>query len=232
MARQNFKVFGFVSAVNLSLPNERFLARGDILKMKNTSQVLRVGIYARVSSHEQNPGLQLRTLRQYVKDRKWLKVIELQETESGASRSRPMRQQILDAARRRQIDVVLVWKLDRWSRSLLDLFHTLQELRVLEVGFISLTEALDLTTPTGRAMTGMLGVFAEFEREILQERIRAGIREARLSGGSHGRPITVGLRTKEVKELHKLKTSKSEIARKLGISRTSVRRLIETRSGK
>jgi putative DNA-invertase from lambdoid prophage Rac len=149
------------------------------MRNKQPHEHLRVGIYARVSSHEQNPGLQLRTLRQYVKDRKWLKVIELQETESGASRTRPMRAQILDAARRRQIDVVLVWKLDRWSRSLLDLFHTLQELRVLEVGFISLTEALDLTTPTGRAMTGMLGVFAEFEREILQERIRGSARQTR-----------------------------------------------------
>ena len=188
---------------------------------------IRVGIYARVSSQEQRPGLQLRALRQYVKDRKWLKVLELQETESGANKNRPKCKQLLDAAKRRQIDVVLVWKLDRWSRSLLDLFHTLQELRTLDIGFISLTEALDLTTPTGRAMTGMLGVFAEFEREILQERIKAGIREARLLGRPHGRPVTVGLQKKQVRELHKQKLSKSEIARKLNISRTSVRRLIK-----
>ena len=190
------------------------------------SKVIRVGIYARVSSQEQRPGMQLRILRQYVKDRHWIKVMEVQEKESGINKNRPKRQTILEAAKRRQIDVVLVWKLDRWSRSLLDLFHTLQELRTLDVGFISITEALDLTTPTGRAMTGMLGVFAEFEREILQERIKAGIREARLSGRPHGRPITVGLKIKEVRKLHRLKNSKSQIARRLNISRTSVRRLL------
>ena len=83
------------------------------------------------------------------------------------------------AARRREVDVVVVWRLDRWGRSLPDLVVTLRELADLGVGFVSLTEALDLTTPTGRAMTGMLAVFAEFEREILRERVRAGIAQAR-----------------------------------------------------
>jgi DNA invertase Pin-like site-specific DNA recombinase len=74
---------------------------------------------------------------------------------------------------------VLVWRLDRWGRSLADLVVTLKELSELGVGFVSLTEALDLTTPTGRAMAGLLSVFAEFKHEILRERIRAGIAEAR-----------------------------------------------------
>ena len=87
--------------------------------------------------------------------------------------------QLLDAARRREIDVVLVWRLDRWGRSVADLLSTLQELEHLGVGFVSLTEALDLTTPAGRAMAGLLAVFAEFEREILRERVRAGLAHAR-----------------------------------------------------
>jgi len=83
---------------------------------------------------------------------------------------------------------VVVWRLDRWGRSLPDLVVTLRELIELGVGFVSLTEALDLTTPTGRAMAGMLAVFAEFEREVLRERVRAGIAQARKEGRPHGRP--------------------------------------------
>jgi hypothetical protein len=88
----------------------------------------------------------------------------------------------LDAARRREIDVVLVWRLDRWGRSVADLLATLQELEHLGVGFVSLTEALDLTTPAGRAMAGLLAVFAAFEREVLGERVRAGLAHARQNG--------------------------------------------------
>jgi hypothetical protein len=94
-------------------------------------------------------------------------------------------------ARRREIDVVLVWRLDRWGRSVTDLLATLQELEHLGVGFVSLTEALDLTTPAGRAMAGLLAVFAEFEREILRERTRAGLAHARQNGKRLGRPFDV-----------------------------------------
>ena len=101
-------------------------------------------------------------------------------------RKREAREKLLEAARRREIDVVLVWRLDRWGRSVTDLLATLQELEHLGVGFVSLTEALDLTTPAGRAMAGLLAVFAEFEREILRERIRAGLAHARLNGKQSG----------------------------------------------
>jgi DNA invertase Pin-like site-specific DNA recombinase len=80
------------------------------------------------------------------------------------------------------IDVIIVWRLDRWGRSLADLVVTLKELTDLGVGFVSLTEALDLTTPSGRAMAGLLAVFAQFEREIIRERVRAGIAQARAEG--------------------------------------------------
>jgi DNA invertase Pin-like site-specific DNA recombinase len=124
------------------------------------------------------------------------------------------------------IDVVLVCRLDRWSRSVADPVSTLQELQHLEVGFGSLTEALDLTTPAGRAMAGLLAVFAEFEKEILRERVCAGLAHARQRGQRLGRPPSVLHKAVEARRLHRQGSSKSEIARRLHISRTSVRRLL------
>jgi DNA invertase Pin-like site-specific DNA recombinase len=116
---------------------------------------------------------------------------------------------MLDAARRREIDVVLVWRLDRWGRSVADLVATLQELSHLGVGFVSLTEALDLTTPIGRAMAGLLAVFAEFEREILRERVRAGLAHARQNGKRLGRPRTAARKAGPVRELYRHGVSKA-----------------------
>jgi putative DNA-invertase from lambdoid prophage Rac len=99
---------------------------------------------------------------------------------------REAREQLLEAASCREIDVVLVWRLDRWGRSVTDLLATMQELEHLGVGFVPLTEAL-LTTPAGRAMAGLLAIFAEFEREILRERTRAGLAHARENGKRLGR---------------------------------------------
>jgi putative DNA-invertase from lambdoid prophage Rac len=97
------------------------------------------------------------------------------------------------------------------------------------VAFVSLTEALDLTTAAGRAMAAMLAVFAAFEREILQERTRAGLAHARENGQRLGRPITAGLQADEIRKLDRAGVSKSEIARRLRIGRTSVRRIIGER---
>ncbi len=103
---------------------------------------------------------------------------------------------------------------------------TLRELTELGIGFVSLTEAQDLTTSTGRAMAGMLAVFAEFEREVLRERVGAGIAQARWEGRRHGRPRTASLKADEVPHLKAERMSHSEIARRLGIGRTSVRRIL------
>jgi DNA invertase Pin-like site-specific DNA recombinase len=109
-----------------------------------------------------------------------------------------------------------------------DLVVTLKELAELGIGFVSLTEAFDMTTPTGRALAGMLAVFAEFEREIMRERVKAGIAQARSKGITLGRPKSAAKKISEVKRLYrKEKLTKSEIARRLGIGRTSVRRLLE-----
>ncbi len=123
---------------------------------------------------------------------------------------------------------MLVWWLDRWGRSMGDLLATLQELDHLGVGFVSLTEALDLTTPAGRAMAGLLAVFAAFEREILVEPTRAGLAYVRQNGKRLGRPATAAVHAAEIKKLYRAGVSKSEIARRLEIGRTSVRRVLGT----
>ena len=187
---------------------------------------LRVGLYARVSTHDQQTlPLQIHAMREYVAKRCWTIVTQMKEVGSGAVQ-RARRATLIAAARRREIDVVLVWRLDRWGRSVADLVSTLQELQHLGVGFVSLTEALDLTTPAGRAMAGLLSVFAEFEREILRERVRAGLAHARLNGKRLGRPPSVVHKAIETRKLYRQGISKSEIARKLEIGRTSVRRLL------
>ncbi|MGA2348134.1 MAG: recombinase family protein, partial [Candidatus Sulfotelmatobacter sp.] len=141
--------------------------------------MFRAGLYSRVSTHDQQTlPLQNRALREYAAQRGWTIAMQVKEVGSGAAQ-RQLREKLLQAARRRDIDVVLVWRLDRWGRSVADLVSTLQELEHLGVGFVSLTEALDLTTPSGRAMAGLLAVFAQFEREILRERVRAGLAHAR-----------------------------------------------------
>ncbi len=114
----------------------------------------RAGLYARVSTQDQQTiPLQTRALREYAARRGWRIVLQVKEIGSGAAQ-RERREKLMEAARRREIDVVLVWRLDRWGRSVTDLLATLQELEHLGVGFVSLTEALDLTTPAGRAIAG------------------------------------------------------------------------------
>jgi putative DNA-invertase from lambdoid prophage Rac len=190
------------------------------------AKMFRVGLYARVSTHDQQTlSLQMRAMREYANTRSWTIAAQIREVGSGAS-ERELRENLLAAARRREIDAVLVWRLDRWGRSLVDLVVTLKELSALGVGFVSLTEALDLTTPTGRAMAGLLSVFAEFEHEILRERIRAGIAEAKLNGKPFGRPLTAAKKAGQIRKLYRAGISKAEIARRLRIGRTSVRRIL------
>jgi putative DNA-invertase from lambdoid prophage Rac len=188
----------------------------------------RVGLYARVSTNDQHSiPQQLRAMREYASRRGWPIVSQVKEIGSGASQ-RQLREKLMDAARRREIDIVLVWRLDRWGRSVTDLLATLQELEHLGVGFVSITEALDLTTPTGRAMAGLLAVFAAFEREILGERVRAGLARARQNGKRLGRPPSASLNAKRVQQLFRAGTSKAAIARQLSIARTSVRRILSS----
>ena len=171
----------------------------------------RVGLYARVSTYDQKTlPLPIRALREYAGKRNWTIATQVKEVGSGAS-ERQLRETLIAHARRREIDVVLVWRRDRWGRSVADRLATLPELPQLGVGFVSLTEALDLTTPMGRAMAGLLAVFAEFERQ---------------NGKRLGRPPLEDQKAVEARKLFRQGTSKSEIARRLNIGRTSVRRLL------
>jgi hypothetical protein len=127
---------------------------------RKPAKMFRAGLYARVSTNDQQTlSMQSRAMREYAARRGWTIAVNVREVGSGAVK-REAREKLLEAARRREIDVVLVWRLDRWGRSVTDLLATLQELEHLGVGFVSLTEALDLTTPAGRAMAGLLAVFA------------------------------------------------------------------------
>jgi putative DNA-invertase from lambdoid prophage Rac len=199
---------------------------------RKTGKMLRAGLYARVSTNDQQTlAMQNRTMLDYAARRGWTIALQVREVNSGAAK-REAREKLLEAARHREIDVVLVWRLDRWGRSVTDLLATLQELDHLGVGFVSLTDALDLTTPAGRAMAGLLAVFAAFEREILGERTRAGLAHARQHGQRLGRPATAVQHTADIQSLHRAGLAKAEIARRLRIGRTSVRRILSDSSQK
>lgn len=188
--------------------------------------MMKAALYARVSTHDQQTlPIQVSAMREYAQKRSWQIEMCVEDTASGV-KDREKREQIILAAKRREIDVIVVWKLDRWGRSLVDLMNSLEELTALQVGFVSMTEAIDLTTPSGKALAGMLAVFAQFEREMLRERVKAGIAHARANGKPHGRPKTAALKAQQVKKLFSQGYSKAKIARELGIGRTSVRRIL------
>jgi putative DNA-invertase from lambdoid prophage Rac len=188
--------------------------------------VLRAAIYARVSTADQHTiPEQVRQLEELARRRGWRIVRVVREVASGATK-RAKRDELLDDARRRVLDAVLVWKLDRWGRSVADLVATLNELTALGVVFVSMTEALDLSTPSGRALAGMLAVFAEFERDMLRERVRGGLERVRREGKRLGRPPTAARHTAEVRALRRGDLSHAEIARQVGIGESSVRRIL------
>lgn len=190
---------------------------------RHPKTVFRAALYARISTGDQQTlPMQIKALRTYAQQRGWLIVSEVREVGSG-SKARPKREEIVRAARRKEIDVVLVWRLDRWGRSVADLAVTMKELHQLGIAFVSLTEAIDLTTPSGRAMAGLLAVFAEFEQEVRSERILAGIAEARAKGVHLGRPAAHAKHREAIQRLFREGKTKAEIARTLNVARSTVR---------
>ncbi len=187
----------------------------------------RVIIYSRVSTHDQKTlQMQAEMCEEYAKIRDWVIVDNISEVGSGVKK-REERDRLLKKCRQRKVDVVIVWKLDRWGRSVSDIVSTLQELQFLGVQFISITEALDFGTPIGKAMSGLLAVFAEFERDLLSERVKAGLHQAKMKGKSLGRPNLIKEKESQVEELWKRSQSISLIARDVGISRRSVGRILQ-----
>ena len=156
------------------------------------SQVIRIAIYARGSTlNSQNPDLQLAEIREYASRRGWTLVGEYVDLGiSGSKESRPELNRMMKDAHRRRFDAVVCWKLDRLGRSLKHLVTTIEDLALYGVSFVSLRDSLDLSTPSGRLMMHIIGAMAEFERELIGERVTAGIQAARKRGVKIGRPRT------------------------------------------
>jgi DNA invertase Pin-like site-specific DNA recombinase len=179
----------------------------------------RVAIYARVSTngHGQDPEMQLRELREYADRRGWSVFEEyIDRGVSGAKASRPALNRLMADAQRRKIDTVLVWKIDRFGRSLRHLVNAIEELESLGVAFVSLRDNLDLTTPSGRLMLHVISAMSEFERSLIQERVRAGLRNAKAKGKKLGRP-RVFVDESKIEQLRASGASWREIANQLGI---------------
>ncbi len=158
--------------------------RSTTFTQESTRPITRVALYARVSTlNNQDPEMQLAELREYAGRRGWQIVEEFTDQGvSGCKESRPALNRLMSDACRRRFDAVLVWKIDRFGRSLKHLVNALAELAALGVAFISLRDNLDLSTPSGRLMFQIIGAMAEFERALIQERVRAGLRNARAKG--------------------------------------------------
>jgi DNA invertase Pin-like site-specific DNA recombinase len=181
---------------------------------------MRVGLYARVSTLDkgQDTEVQLADLRSYVQARKWTVVSEyVDKGQSGAKDRRPELDRLMADARKRKVDCILCWRLDRLGRSLKHLILTLDELQGLGVGFISYNENLDLTTSTGRLMFQLLGAFAEFERNMIRERVVAGLNYAKAKGQRLGRP-GVDLDPTKLNEMRGRGLTMRAMANELGVS--------------
>jgi DNA invertase Pin-like site-specific DNA recombinase len=152
---------------------------------------MRVAIYARVSTNngQQSPEMQINELREYCQRRGWKIVSEYVDAGiSGAKDSRPELNQLLTDAHRRHFDAVVVWKFDRFARSVSHLLRALETFNALGIHFVSLSESMDTSTPAGKMVFTVLGAVAELERSLIAERVRAGMRNARAKGRHIGRP--------------------------------------------
>jgi DNA invertase Pin-like site-specific DNA recombinase len=149
---------------------------------------MNAAIYARVSTLDQEPENQLQELRRYASARQWTSHAYVDRGVSGAKDRRRALDELLRAARRRQFDVLVCWRLDRLGRNLRHLITLLDELQALGIAFVSLAEGIDATTAAGKLQMHILGAIAEFERARIAERVRAGLQRARAQGKRLGRP--------------------------------------------
>lgn len=189
---------------------------------------MRVALYVRVSTSDQDADLQLVELRRFVGARGWEVAGEFVDRGvSGARASRPALDQLRAAARRRDVDGVVVWRFDRFSRSITDLVASLEEFRALGVAFVSIHEQIDTSSPTGRVVFAVVAAMAEFEREILRERVRAGLARARERGVRLGRPATID--ADYVQALRRQGLSIRAIARTVGAASSSVGEVLNRR---
>jgi len=191
---------------------------------------MRVGIYARVSTSDQDCTQQLTALREYVSARGWTVQGEYVDNgHSGSKDTRPAMNRLIAAARKRSVDAIVVWKMDRWGRSMPHFIASLEELRNLGVRFIAITQGIDTdeSNPAAKLMMNLLAAFSEFERELIVERTRAGLARARKAGRIGGRrPLVVD--RKRVEELADEGATVREIGAEMGISPASVSRILRS----
>src|ERR1700682_4988760 len=162
----------------------------------------RVALYVRVSTDEQNTDAQEGALKEYIQRRGWLLHHTYKDTGiSGAASSRPGLNELMKDCRRRAIDVVVVWKFDRFARSLKTLISGLELCRALGIDFVSVTEAVDTSLPAGEMLFQLIGAVAQFERSLIAERVKAGLEHARKNGQILGRPPLRNLTRKEIAQL-------------------------------
>lgn len=194
---------------------------------------VKVAIYARVSTTDQNCEMQLRELREYCQRRKWTIGGEYVDTGwSGSKADRPQLNRLMKDARDHRFDCVLVWKIDRFSRSVLHLNQQLAELGAWKIRFVATSQNIDTdeSNPTSRLIVHILAAVAEFERETIRERVKAGMKSAAAHGKKCGRPTAVFDR-KRASELQGQGKSVRAIAAVLGTSRASVQRLLAAQKG-
>ncbi len=183
-------------------------------------------IYARVSTahNGQDPRVQTRELREYCQRRGWKLAGEYVDVGiSGAREKRPELDRLMAGAHRRRFDAVVVWRFDRFARSVSHLLRALETFKALGIEFVSLCEQMDTSTPTGKMVFTVLGAVAELERSLIAERVRAGLRNARAKGKRLGRP-PVQIRTERVAALRQSGASWAKIAARLGIGRATAQR--------
>jgi DNA invertase Pin-like site-specific DNA recombinase len=210
----------------------------------------RVALYARVStarcekcgkvrtehdshSHEfkgQDPETQLRELREYVERRGWqITEVYTDAGVSGSKASRPALNRLMTDAGRRRFDVVIVWRFDRFARSVSHLLRALEQFQALGIDFVSLSENVDTSTPTGKMIFTILGAVAELERSLIVERVKAGLRNARAKGKKLGRP-RVHVDESRIEALRASGASWREIATELGVSLGKIHSVSQRRS--
>ena len=183
----------------------------------------RAALYVRVSSGEQNTGAQERALREYVQRRGWkFQQIYRDQGHSGASSNRPALNELLKACRRGSVDVIVVWKFDRFARSLKQLMSGLEMCRALGIDFVSVTESIDTSLPSGELVFQMIGAVAQFERSLIAERVKSGLANARAKGKVLGRPSLRKLSGAESRQLRQERAQRKipfrALAQKFGVS--------------
>jgi len=195
---------------------------------KSDSTPHRVALYCRVSTTDQSTDNQLLDLKRYVSDRGWQIYREYCDNGiSGTKDSRPALNELMDDAKKRRFDAVLVWRFDRFARSTRHLINALEEFKNLKIDFVSYQENIDTSSPLGGAIFTIISAVAQLERDIIAERVKAGLRNAVEAGKQLGRPRGTSL---DVEAIHRLKSeglSVREIAKQVGTSKTTVSRLLK-----